>query len=214
MRTLPNITNRRYHRYFVDLKALYQKREIVVYTGLILSLFAIAFFGLFALRPTLITIATLYREIQDKRKTEQTLQAKINNLRLAQVNYAQVANSVQLVNQALPADAAIAEIVYPFEILAQRNSLSLTSVNFTPVDIRGKSQKPKTAVKDTSASIVGFDLVLKGDFANFQTFLSSLENLRRIMAIDRFSLKQNKTEEGDSVMSLNLTGRAFYLSKE
>ena len=45
----PKTEYHRYQHYFVDIRRLYQKREVVVYTGLTLTLLTIAFFGVFAL---------------------------------------------------------------------------------------------------------------------------------------------------------------------
>lgn len=205
----------RYQRYFVDLRTLYQKREIVVYTGLILSLFAIAFFALFALKPTFVTIAALYKEIQVKKELNEKLQNKINTLRQAQINYAQVANSIHIVNDALPPNPALSEIIYPLEGLAQRANLNLTTISFSPVNLEGKNPQEKTLPKTSlgNAQEVKFDLSLRGDYKNIKLFLDSLEKLRRIIIIDSFILNKTKIEE-TSTMTLNLSGRAFYLPKE
>lgn len=209
----PRLNARRYQRYFVDLRALYQRKDVVIYTGLTLSLFAVAFFGLFALRPTLVTIASLTKEIRSKRETEQKLQTKINDLRQAQINYAQVASSVYLVNQALPTNSSLPEIIYQIEGLAQKNNLTLNSLTFMPVDIINKNPKQKSVSKTFSpASEIGFDLTIKGNYENIKAFLDSLEKLRRIIIVDSFRLNQTKVEE-ETTMNLNLAGRAFYIEK-
>ncbi|MDP3955525.1 MAG: type 4a pilus biogenesis protein PilO [bacterium] len=201
--------NRQYQRYFVDLQALYQRKEVVVYTGLTLSLFTIAFFGIFALKPTLTTIVGLYREIEDKKVVNQQLQDKINDLRDAQNNYAQVAGSVYVINQALPENPSLVDLVYQIEILGQNEGLSLASVNFSPVDLQGKAPNRKSDSKIYNGTEINFDVTLKGDYQNLKNFLDATEKLRRLIIVDSFSFNQTQTEEV-TFLTLNLTGKAFY----
>lgn len=205
---------RRYRRYFVNLAALYQKKEVIVYTGLTLSFLAIAFFGLLALRPTLVTIANLLKELEDKKEINQKLQTKINNLNQAQVSYSQVAKTIVLVDQALPQNHSLTEIVYQIEVLAQKSSLTLRSVAFESVNLQGQEPSKKAVSKTTSGlNEIIFSLTASGEFTNLQTFLASLENLRRIITIDSFSLSQVRGEE-TPIINLNLSGKAYYLAKE
>lgn len=193
---------RRYQRYFVDLQTLYQKREIKLYTGLILSLLAVAFFGLFALRPTLTTIAGLVGDLRDKKAINQKLQEKINNLSRAQTNYSQTINSLELLDQALPRNPSVSQIAYQIEILAQKSNLIVRSINFESVNMKGESPKQKNEVS--------FDFTLSGDFQSLKSFLESLENLRRIITIKSFSLSKSKSVENQT-MTLNVLGKAYFL---
>lgn len=198
----PRRNYRRYQRYFVDLQALYQKREIKLYTGLILSLLTVAFFGLFALRPTLTTIAGLVGDLQDKKTINQKLQEKINNLSRAQTNYSQTVNSLGLLDQALPSNPSVSQIAYQIEILAQKSNLVVRSINFESVNMKGESPKQKNEVS--------FDFTLNGDFQSLKIFLGSLENLRRIITINSFSLSRSKNTETQT-MTLNVLGKAYFL---
>lgn len=212
MITSSYLDKRRYNRYFVDLRNLYQRKEIVVYTGLTLSLFALAFFGIFALRPTFITIAGLVKEIQDKKIVEQKLQTKINNLRQAQGNYAQVAGSVSIVNQALPPNPSLSELIYQIEVLAQKSNLTINSINFSPVDLQGKSKTQKASTKLTGVSDIRFDLSVKGDFEGLKNFLESLGKSRRLVMIDSFAISKGKVEE--TALVFIISSRSFYSPKE
>ena len=92
----------RYHRYFLSTRALYKKRAVVVYTGIILTLATITFFALFAIKPTVTTIASLVKEINSKKVVDQKLQTKINSLRQAQTNYSLISDKLVLIDQVLP----------------------------------------------------------------------------------------------------------------
>jgi len=200
----------RYRRYFVDLQSLYKKREIVVYTSLTLSLLAVAFFGLFALKPTLTTIASLFKELEEKKKIDQTLQTKIDNLNRAQNNYALVATSIPLVNQALPQNHTVAEVAYQIEGLAQKFNLSLRATTFEPVTLQGKAPGKKVSLGPEE---INFNLTTSGSFEDLKAFLNSLENSRRILTLKSFNLNRAQLEE-EQIMSLSASAKTYYLPKE
>src|SRR3972149_11044320 len=78
----------RYKSYFLNVVGSYRERaDIRVYLEILLSLVTVSIFSIFALRPTLLTIAHLTREIQSKQQTLKTMEDKIGNLGQAQSLY-------------------------------------------------------------------------------------------------------------------------------
>jgi len=201
-----NLTSQyhRYQRYFVDLGRFYQKKEVAVYTEITLSLLTIAFFGFFALRPTIVTIASLVQELKTKKETDQRLQLKINALAQAQTNFAQVKDSLPLVDNALPSSALIPPFLYQLEILALQNNLSIRSLTIEPQPLIGTI---------SGKNELGFSLSLSGDFGNLDGFITSLETLRRTNNLESFNLTKDKDLEG-KLMNLNISGKAYFLPKE
>ncbi len=209
----PKTEYHRYQHYFVDIRRLYQKREVVVYTGLTLTLLTIAFFGVFALKPTIVTIASLVKEQQSKKQIDRELQTKINALASAQANYTLMENSLPLVDDALPAEPSLSQIVYQLEILVQQEGLTITSLAFEPVTLVGEPKEQRVAKKVPGPSTLSFSFSLTGNFENLTRLVSSLEQLRRIVTIDSLTFTQRTSEEGQ-VMSLNLSGKVYFLSKK
>ena len=75
----------RYKTYFLNVLGRYRERaDVRVYLEILLSLTAISIFSVFALRPTLLTIAELIKEIESKKLTLTQMEEKINNLSQAQ----------------------------------------------------------------------------------------------------------------------------------
>lgn len=209
----PKTEYHRYRHYFVDIRRLYQKREVVVYTGLTLTLLTIAFFGVFALKPTIVTIASLLKEQQSKKQIDRELQTKINALASAQANYALMENSLPLVDDALPAEPSLSQIVYQLEILVQQEGLTITSLAFEPVTLVGEPKEKRIAKKVPGPSTLSFSLSLTGNFENLTRLVSSLEQLRRIVTIDSLTFTQRKGEE-EKIMGLNLSGKVYFLPKK
>lgn len=199
----------RYRRYFINLSSLYQKKEVIVYAGLTLSVFTIAFFVLFALKPTISTIVSLVSEINTKKELDQKLQSKINNIGEAQNNYNANSQTLALVDEVLPADPSMEGFSWYLETLLQQEGLTIKNINYDPVVFSGKTAT-KILPGDTGLREVNFSFKTSGIYESLKDTLTKLENLRRLVVIDTFSLAQTGTEDLQT-LNLNVTGRIFYL---
>jgi len=202
----------RYRRYFTNVTALYQKKQVRTYTGLILSLLTVAFFSFFAIRPTLITIASLVKEIEDKQMVAQKLQEKINAITVAQAEYAAVSSDFPLIEEALPQEPNLPILIRQLETLTVQNGATLRTIQFSQVNLRGKLVSEPDSVKKGEVSKVTFSLSASGSYQSLKSFLQSLEDLRRFVVISSFAFKTGEEEEGQ-LLILSVTGDAYYLSQ-
>jgi type IV pilus assembly protein PilO len=196
---------RQYRHYFVGLGSLYKKKQARVYTGIVLTIFTVSFFGFFAIRPTLVTISGLLKEIKDKKGVVKQMDDKITALANAQTNYSQVEEELYLVDQSLPLDPDLASLMKQLEVLARANSVTLESIQYNKINLLGEIEKEE-------GQKAGFSISLSGSYDNLKQFLHSLDNLRRIILVDSFSFS-TKTEEEMQVLMLNVTAKAYYLTK-
>lgn len=205
----------RYQRYFVDLRGLYKHKKVIVYTGLTLTVLAVSFFSFFALKPTITTILSLVRETKEKRDIDQKLQTKINAIRVAETNLSAAGNAIKLLDDSLPAEPRLSQIIYHLEFLAQEENLTILSLGFEPVAILGTNKDARNRVKKgvNEPTEVNFSLTAVGNFENLSRFLDKIENLRRIVMIDTFNLNSNQTEMGQ-LINFSLNGRFFYWLEE
>jgi Tfp pilus assembly protein PilO len=196
-------------RYFIGLRYLRTNRRAKVYTGLTLSFFAIAFFSFFAIRPTAVTITSLLKELEEKRVIDQKLQTKIKTLSTANVNYSAVSNSLKLLDDALPPEASLPQIIYQLEYLVQQGNLTILSLAFDPVSVLGKNLEPNTAeAKAAQPQQLNFSITVYGNFDDSTSFLKKMESLRRILVIHSFSFTGRQSEK---TVNLSLSGAIFYL---
>lgn len=201
----------RYHPYFLGAKGLYQKKEAIVLTGLALTFFTISFFGLFAIKPTLTTIVSLIKEINTKREIDQKLQVKINTLRQAQANYSLVRDKLVLVDQALPQEPELVNLIYQIEILAQKNNVAIKSLGFQSSYLFGEKVEE---IKPGLPSAVDFSLTLAGDFESLNNFLASFENLRRAVGFGDFSVTSIGEGRVEIIgLNIHLQLKAHYLTQ-
>ena len=202
----------RYHRYFLNTQTLYQRRDVIVYTGIILTLATITFFSFFAVKPTVTTIAGLVKEIDSKETIDQKLQTKINSLRQAQTNYSLISDKLILVDQVLPQGPNLINLVYQIEVLAQKNNVTIKSVAFGPSYLLGEERSKK---KISQYPAINFSLGLTGDFENISRFTTSLDNLRRSIGTVDFTVRSvEESETGTYSLGLTFQLDAFYLTED
>lgn len=194
-----------YSRYFVDLGKIYQTKKGRVYTGIIFSLITIIFFIIFAIRPTLITIAQLIKQTKDQKLVITELDKKINNLAEAQNNYLTVSDDLNLIEEALPPKANLPLLARQIEVLARQAGINIVNLRFNNINLLQTN-----GVKGEKVEIL-FSFNGLGDYQNLKNFLSSLTSLRRVILIQAFSFQSGK--EGSNILSLNINGKAWFMEK-
>jgi Tfp pilus assembly protein PilO len=203
-----------YRHYLVNLGTLYQKKQVRTYTGFILSLLAIAFFSFFAIRPTLITIASLIKEIDSKQMIAEKLEEKINALSHARSEYIDLSSSLPLIEEALPQEPNLSLFIRQLETLAVQNGVILRSIQFGEISLRGEkiSKSLPATTKEIESPQIPFNLSVSGSYKNLKNFLQSLEELRRLTVVSSFIFKMEKEKEGQFLV-LSVTGETFYLNQ-
>ncbi len=195
----------RYQHYFIGAKALYKKKKTRVYTSIILSILTVAFFGFFAIRPTLVTIGGLLKEIKDKKAVVEQMDQKIDNLTKAQMNYSQIENELNLVGESLPQNPALPILIKQLESLARLSSVNLESIRYEKTNLQGELAKEESQA-------TSFNIALTGSYQNLKQFLNSLDTLRRIISVESFVFS-SKIEEEIQIMALTINAQAYYLIK-
>lgn len=206
----------RYKDYFLNVIAIYkQKQDLRMFLEILLSLGTISFFTVFALKPTVVTIATLTKEIKSKEETVAKLDIKIQNLTIAQsILDAEIAR-LPIIEGSVPDSPLPEAFVRQIEGLALRSSVNLLGISIGQVTLLGEG--PSAKREDTGlaplpegAKGVPFSLSVSGTYPSLSSFLSSLEDLRRPAAIDNTGISSTETEEG-KVLVILVTGRIPYI---
>ena len=195
------------HKTFKQLAKTPQSRS---FAWASLTILTICFFLLAAIRPTLITVAKLSREIKEKKEADKKLDEKIRSLVAAQNIYAKYSDKIFLLEKALPQENEFPNLVQLLENTAQFSQVEISSLAFSRIIFSGNLSRN---TKDVSTSrSIEFSLVVKGEYLNLMKFLLSLENSMRLINLEStlFSEAKGKIEEELPKLSLNISGRAFY----
>lgn len=206
----------RYRGFYLNILALYkQKADIRAFLEIILSISTIIIFLLFALKPTAITIISLYSEIQEKQKTVAVLNQKINSLSTAGSLLAQNKNFIPDINFAvsdLPRPDLISGQV---EALAAKDSVTILGISVEQVTVVGSDQTKKTTSLTplpNNANGMGISISVKGDYPNLVSLLKDIENLRMVTKLDITGISSSVTEKGKSIVAI-ISGRVPYLGQ-
>lgn len=209
----------RYKDYFLNIVAVYkQKQDLKMFMEILLSLGTVSFFAVFALKPTLVTIAGLAKEIKSKEETVAKLDTKIQNLTTAQTLLDQEITRLPLIEGAVPRVASPETFVRQIEGLAVKNSVSLLGISIGEVTLLGESKGPKKTDVGVNplpegANGVSFSLSIAGEYSRLSSFLVDLEKLRRPISVDSTGISSSETDEGKILVVL-VSGRFPYIKSQ
>jgi len=211
----------------------YQKKEVAwKYIEVALTLFTIAFFVVFAIRPALSTISGLVGEIKEKEATSREMQRKINTIIEAQENYARYQEKVALIDSFLPPTLSLAqglaqvigsagEAQVPLEIISVpelslmgRGRRSNTSAKPKPNQSKSAQNKNKASkhkvVQPSALASVEFSLSAKSDYFRLRELLNRLKQTRRWIEITQYRMDVPDKEKDQSGLKLIINGRVYF----
>lgn len=208
-----------YRKYLEQVSVLYSNRQdIRMYTEMLLSLAAVLVFGIFAIRPTVITITQLYSEIQTKKETVITMGQKIDDLVAAQSLWEQQRVRVSILNQTIPDEPLAEKQIRQIEGIAKRNFVNLTGIsteNITLIGISDKNanrrrQDEKEQLPLVESEHFPLKIVAQGNYSSLVSFLTDLENMRRPMFQGDVSISGSRDEDQQR-LTVSLDGTVSYL---
>lgn len=194
----------RYQHYFRRIYHYYEKPATKVTLALLLTIFTTIFFAVFAIRPTLTTVAELQREIKDKREILEKMERKSAALASAQQQEEMAKPRLPLLDQALPQEINLQPLVVQIEAAASAHEIPLAAVAYKDFEYGRTNLPPATLVE------VPFAIALEGDYPVLKPFLADILNLPRFSIFDTIAL----TEDGDqnAGVKMNLSMKAFYFT--
>lgn len=180
------------------------------------AIFLVTFFVIFAIKPTIATIAELLAEIKAREELNQQLDNKISQIFAAQSLYNQVYDRLYLLDQALPTNSEFTRFSQTFEGGRLEAGLDLNTLNYSSIILTEKKNSKAPARENQEFK---FSTGLTGYYPNLKTFLEDLFNQRRIIYVNSLKISQGKTnQEQEKVDNLPLVitidGKTFYLNSE
>lgn len=183
----------KYRSYFSNnLNKLKKKDELKAYLELMLSLITVIIFSVFALKPTLVTIALLFKDIRYKEDVIQKMDVKIDNLKKAQDLLTRESVKISYVYEAIPISPEPETLIRQMEGISQTKGLPLSFLNLGSAGLKG-------TVNPTSNLIL--NLSFSSDFSDTLDFTKALETLRRQIVITRIYMNSEQ-QKGTSDFQL------------
>lgn len=195
----------RYTAYFLSVQNAYKGRaDLKMFLEILLSLVTISIFGVFALRPTILTIAGLYQEIKTKKETLSQMDSKITSLQSAQNTLNEQSAILPILETSIPTDPKPEDFIRQIRGLANKDSVSISGFSIEKVTLKGEATSEGTGAMSFSGAVAG-------NYTNLLTFLQDLENLRMPVSISLFNLSLAKDKEAVG-LGLAISGSVPYLN--
>lgn len=172
------------------------------FTTIILTLIALSFFGLFAINPTLSTIAKLQKELEDNQFIDNSLRQKISNLSILQQKYSVLQNDIPIILNTIPQDSQIPLVMGEIQSIVKQSNIQLESLQNFQVELV-KNNDTNNKYYSFEFSVSGF-----GSYDNISKFINSLVNMQRLIQIEALSI--NRQTDSNTSLRFTLRGMAFY----
>lgn len=190
-------TRLKYLQLLPDFKA----EKAQKFTTLILTFFALSFFGLFAINPTISTIAELNKQLEDNKVIDEKLAQKISNITTLQQKYTALQPDLPIIFASFPKMPEIPLFVAQIQAVAANSNITLETLQTFPIDVN------KNPVQRQFSSY-SFALTADGNYNDLSNFLSGLSSMQRIVEVDIISLTR-KSGVSNS-LQLTLKGKTFF----
>jgi len=214
----------RYKSYFLNVMGQYKERtDIRVYIEILLSLATISIFAVFALRPTLLTIAELIREIDTKRQTLTQMEDKIQNLASAQTLYDRERSHINILLTSIPDKPNPEVFARQVEGLSEKHGSQIIEITVGEAVILGKDVTPgEEIVEETTPLLKGstqlpVSAIFTADlnqYTSLSAILADFEKALRPVKIDGIHLATTTADEETKFLNLTIEGRLAYFRNE
>jgi len=172
------------------------------FTSIALTLVALSFFGLFAINPTLSTIAKLRKEISDYEIVNQKLEQKITTLKSLQQTYSRFENDVPYIFESIPQSALVPLFIGQVQSVAKGSNVRLSHLQSSQVDLFKENGDLKRYY------FYSFSLTGEGFYEDILKFIENVTNMQRMVNIDLFSIKKVGAENRS--LQFNLQAVTYY----
>lgn len=197
------VVNRR-QQVLTMLNQFYAQPIARVSFELLISVGVIVFFAIFAIRPTLLTMSDLIKEIEDKKKLDQALGQKIAALSSAQNEYISLQERLVVLDEALPSQPNLVESIKILEKIASDRNLPISAISVS--DIPSESP-PEVAFDKTTRQNLILTMSVAGDYLTIRQFVEDLKNTRRMFVIETVTFStgdESGTRTLKASISMNL----------
>lgn len=192
------------------LNNFYQKPVARVSLELFLSVAAVIFFAVFAIRPTLVTMSDLVKEIEDKRALDQQMTQKIAALSSAQVSYLDIQDRLFLLDQALPTSPDVIGTMKLIEKIASDRNILIDTLSVSQIPREVEADVPFSELSRLTFPV---SLSVTGDYNQIRSFVEGLIENRRSFIVDTVIFSTSE-ERGQSKLRAAVTISVPYFGEE
>ncbi len=189
----------------------YQKPVARVSIELILSIIVVVFFAIFAIRPTLITMADLIKEIADKKELDQQMDLKLASLYTAQEQYEQYQAKFYLLDEAIPRQFDVVKSLKKFEKIAGEGELVINQISLAEVPDSIAEELLNNNFEDYERDFLPINIEVVGYYLQIREFVEKIMDLRQVIIVDQVVIDR-RTESSNLSAQLKISLPYYLLS--
>lgn len=190
-----------------QLQQFYQKPIAKISAELFATIIGVTLLAAFAIRPTLLTMSQLLKDIEDRRKTSDTLTKKIASLSTLSSEYPILKNDIALLHAAIPNSPDFDGFMRRLEKIASNHNLIISSLQATqlPKEDPSGNQSPEITQFIVSVNF-------KGEYQKVRAVLGDLLTMDRYITVENATLnaKRDELEKTNTLMSTINFRVAYY----
>lgn len=205
---LAGLSRKRYLEVLRSLPTL-QKERAKEYGTLILTFFALSFFSIFAINPTLSTITDLRKQLADNQAADSALKTKIKNLATLQQAYATLQPDLGYIQTAIPQTPKAIELLGKVQSISQQANVSILALQVSDVALYSSKQGLTSKGRTTKAPSFSFLVRIQGTNDQLLSFLSSFLSFDRIITLESLSVATNEKQSTQPILTIR--ANAYYL---
>jgi Tfp pilus assembly protein PilO len=196
-----NLSAAKYREYLKLLPDM-QRETTRSFLTLILTFAALSFFGIFAINPTLSTIADLKKQLSDDTAVDQQLKTKINNLSTLEQLYNSLGSNLTNIYAAVPKNADAPLLSAQIAAVAKKHNLTVITYRVDEVQLASLPKIPRT-------QSFTFTIQAEGDYKDMLAFSIELAKLSRIITVESMEIQRDSQTNN---LQLTLRGREYFKS--
>ena len=177
----------------------FKEQKTQKFTTIVLTIIASIVLLIFAINPTLSTIANLHKQIDDSKFVKEKLDQKVNNLSILQTQYETIQKDLPTVYSAMPQGAEAPKFAGQLQAIISKNNLTIVSL--------GESEIYTTEIDKFSAFT--FNITLTGELENMLVFVDNLVKIDRIISLDDITISKKSSNQGE-ILQLSVKGSALF----
>ena len=205
---LAGLSKKRYLEVLRSLPTL-QKERVKEYGTLIMTFFALSFFSIFAINPTLTTITDLRKQLSDNQAADKALKTKIRSLTTLQQAYSALAPDLPYVETAIPKNPNVIDLLGKIQGISQQSNVSILALQVSEVSLLAPKKTVEKKGKTVQTPSFSFLVRAQGSQEQLLSFISSFISFDRIVTLESISFSTNTKESTQP--TLTLRAYAYYM---
>lgn len=185
-----------------ELKSFYQSPVAQVSSQLLATIGLVIFFAAFAIRPTILTMVQLTKDIEEKRGIDQALTQKAAALSTLSTEYYAIQNQIPVLDSSIPNVPDFDGVIRRIEKVSSENGIAFSSLRAQQLPEDHLDSATKPAVNTFTISFSA-----KGSFPQLKQFFDTLVGMDRFVSLDSVSFSSSVTEQD---IFLNGTLNTYY----